>query len=118
MKRLIIHAGTVATVLALLAPAVAMALVPPTIPGGIGGQEITGSGIVNLIQQIVQYVIIVSVVIGVGYFVYGGIRYAMGNDAEGKKILKNAAIGILAILAVGLVVQTIAGFVNRGGQLG
>jgi hypothetical protein len=118
MKRLMKNVVVSMALAAALLPVAALAITQPTVPPGVGGEEITGSRVIQIIEDVVQIVIILSVTIAIGFFIYGGIRYAMGNADEGKTILKNAAIGLLAILAVGLVVSTIAGFVQRGGQLG
>lgn len=116
MKNFLKYATTATVILAVAAPALA-GLVLPTPPPTGSGQSLTGSGIVNIITTIVNYVITVAVVIAVGMFVYGGIKYAMG-DAKATGILKNAAIGLLAILGVGLLINTIAGLINRGLQVG
>jgi len=109
---------TGATLAAVLVPAVALAQIfQPVNPFG-GGPVLTGSSILVIIRQVVNWVMTVAVILGVAYFVYGGIRYAMNQPDEGKTVMKNAAIGIAAILAVGLIVNSIAALVERGGQIG
>lgn len=103
--------------LVLATPAYAQ-LKLPTPPPTNTSSSLTGSGIVNIITQGVNYLITVSVVLAVAAFIYGGIVYAVQDPKKGKDILKNAAIGLLAILGVGLVINTIAGLVSRGLNLG
>ncbi len=103
--------------LAIAAPALA-AIVLPTAPTG-GGTALTGSGIVNTITQIFNYLVTISTIIAIGMFIWGGIQYAvMSKTDAGKTTMKNAAIGIAAILGVGLVVNTIARLVNSGLNIG
>lgn len=118
MSKLMKYAVVAATLGAVLAPSFALAVVQPTVPPGVGGQALTGSSVVRIINDIVNILLGVSVVIAVGFFVYGGVRYAVGQPEVGKKTMFNAAIGIAAILGVGLVVNTIAGLINRGLNLG
>ena len=110
---------TIAVVVTVCMPSVALALTNPTVPSGIGGSALTGSGIVRIINDVVNTLITVAVVIGIGYFVFGAIQYfALGDNKKGKETMKNAAIGIGLILAIGLIVQTIAAWINRGLNLG
>ena len=110
--------GTGAALAVALLPAVAFAQIfNPVNPFG-GGPVLTGSSVLVVVRQVVNWIMTVSVLFGVVYFVYGGIRYAMNQPEDGGKIMKNAAIGIAAVLAVGLIVNSIAALVERGGQLG
>jgi magnesium-transporting ATPase (P-type) len=81
----------------------------------VGGAPVTLSEIQDRIQQIAQFLIIVSMVIAVIFIVYGGIRYitSSGDPADAKKIIWNGIIGAAIILAVGVILQTVAGLVTR-----
>lgn len=114
MQGIIKYVGIITTA---LTPSVALALTTPGVPGGITGGALTGSGVVSIINNAVNLLLGVSTVIAIGYFVYGAVRYAMGNKDAGG-IMQNAAIGLAFILGVGLIVNTIAGFINRGLNLG
>ncbi len=116
MKHILIYSTVIMLGLALASPALA-AIVLPTVPG-TGGQALTGSGVVNVITQVFNWLVTISTIVAIGFFIYGGIRYAMGGAEAGKDILKNSAIGLAFILGVGLVVNTIAGLINRGLNLG
>ena len=119
MKRITTYLMIMTVVAAVCMPSVALALTNPTVPSGIGGSALTGSGAVRIINDIVNTLITVAVVIGIGYFVFGAIQYfVLENNVKGKATMKNAAIGIGLILAIGLIVQTIAAWINRGLNLG
>lgn len=95
-----------------------LALTAPTLPIG-SNQVLTGSSIVTLIQQLVQILLTVSIVIGVGYFIWGAIQYiGLGDEEEGKKKMKNSVIGIALIMALGLILNSVAAWIGRGLQLG
>ena len=90
----------------------------PGAPLPVSGQAVTLSEIQARIQQIVQFLIVISMVIAVGFIVYGGIRYMMsgGNETktkEAKKIVINGIFGAVIVLAVGVILQTVAGLVTR-----
>lgn len=87
------------------------ALVPAGLP--VGGQPVTLSVAQDLIQRVAQFLIVISMVIAVIMIVYGGIRWMMASDpAEAKKIVINGIIGAAIVLAVGVILQTVAGIVN------
>jgi hypothetical protein len=95
-----------------------LALTAPTAPIG-SNQVLTGTSIVNLIQSLVQILLTVSIVLGVGFFIYGAIQYiGLGAEEDGKKKMKNAVIGIALIMALGLILNSIAACIGRGLQLG
>jgi hypothetical protein len=95
-----------------------LALTAPAVPVG-STQVITGSSIVNLIQSLVQILLTVSIVLGVGAFIYGAIQYiGLGDEAKGKALMKNSIIGIGLIMALGLILNSLAAWIGRGLQLG
>jgi len=118
MKQILKYSSAIALSFVSAAPALAAGLILPTPPPGGSAQGLTGSGVVNIITTAVNYLITISVVLAVAAFIYGGVLYATGNAEKGKEFLKNAAIGLLAILGVGLLINTIAGLVSRGLNLG
>lgn len=118
MQKKLITYATIATMLAVvLAPSLALAIVQPTVPIGNPGQAVTAGSFERLINSIVQFMITISIVIAVGYIVWGGIQYIRGDAAGGMGTLKNGVIGVAIILGVGLILQTVARFVNTGGQI-
>lgn len=117
MKKFLTYSAVVMLSLAIVTPALGATLILPTPPTG-GGQGVTGSSLVDNITKVVNYFIIIATIVAVAYFIYGGLRYAMGGPEKGKDILYNAAIGIAAILAVGLIVNTISAIIGRGLDIG
>jgi hypothetical protein len=103
--------------LVAVSPALAVGLVLPT-PPTTGGPVLTGSGIMDSITTVVNYFIVLATIAAVAYFIWGGVQTAMNGWDKGKEIMKNAAIGLLAILGVGLVVNTISAFIGRGLNVG
>lgn len=116
MKQFLKYSTVVMLGLAIAGPALA-AIVLPTPPTTGTGGVITGSSIMSTITQIFNYLVALSTVIAIAYFIVGGIQYAMGKP-DAKKTMLNAAIGLAAILGVGLVVNSIAALVNRGLNIG
>jgi protein-S-isoprenylcysteine O-methyltransferase Ste14 len=105
----IVRIGTAA---ALLFPVAALALsglTGPTPP--ITGGAVTKTSLQNLIESIVQFLITISVVVAVGYIIWGGLQFVRGKPDEGKETLKNGIYGVAIILGVGLILSTISRFV-------
>ncbi len=89
-----------------------IALVPAGLP--VTGSPITLSEIQDRIQTVAQFLIVVSMVVAVIMIVWGGIRYMVNSDPkEAKKIIQNGLIGAAIVLAVGVLLQTVAGLVTR-----
>lgn len=111
MKKTTLHnIIRIGTAVALLLPVAALALTAPTPP--IGGPAVTGTSLKTLINQIVQFLITISVVVAVGFIIWGGLQFVRGKPDEGKETLKNGVIGVAIILGVGLILSTVARFVS------
>ena len=99
-----------------LMPALALAQLPtPTSP--YAGAPFTLLDIQGIIETVARFLILVSVVIAVIFIVWGGISYmSAGDDASragsAKSRIVNGIIGALVVLAVGLILQTLATVVN------
>jgi hypothetical protein len=99
-----------------LMPALVLAQLPtPTSP--YAGAPITLSDVQGLIETIARFMILISVIIAVIFIVWGGMMYMMaGDDAAksgaAKSRIVNGIIGALVVLAVGLILQTLASIVN------
>ena len=107
----------IATAMALaLMPALALAQLPtPTSP--YAGSPITLSDVQGLIETVARFLILTSVVIAVIFIVWGGISYMSAGDdsarsGAAKSRIVNGIIGALVVLAVGLILQTLASIVN------
>ena len=82
------------------------------------GNPITLPEVDNIIGQIAQFLIVVSVLIAVIMIVWSGITYMSAGAnptkvAEAQTRLRNAVIGAAVVLGVGVIIQTIAGIVTR-----
>jgi len=102
----------------------AMALMPilvlaqlPTPTSPYAGQPVTLQDARDIIETVARFLILISVVIAVIFIVWGGVMYMMaGDDAAksgaAKSRIVNGIIGALVVLAVGLILQTLASLVN------
>ena len=103
------------TAMALM-PALVLAQLPtPTSP--YAGAPVTLSDVQGLIETVARFLILISVVVAVIFIVWGGMMYMMaGDDAAksgaAKSRIVNGIIGALVVLAVGLILQTLASLVN------
>ena len=100
----------------ILMPLFALALPIPTNP--VGGAGLTLSEIEQRITDIAQFLIVISVIVAVIFIIWGGIKYVMAGDdvtkaGNAKTTILNGVIGALVILAVGIIMQTLANVVAR-----
>ncbi len=114
MKKFI-YIGMMLAVL-LMPVLVLAALNAPVSP--VGGNAVTLSEIEARIRQIAQFIIVVSVILAVIYIIWGGIAYmtAGGNDdktSAAKSRILNGIIGAAVVLAVGVILQTLAALITR-----
>jgi len=108
------YIGMIVVAMALPVFALALGTPSPNIPGN----PFTLVEIENIIKTIANFLIIVSVIIAVIMIIWGGILYmwARGDDERVKtarKTIFNGIIGAAVVLAVGVILQTIAGLVTR-----
>ena len=105
------------TVTALLMPVLVLAALPtPTPP--LTGSPVTLSEIETRITQVAQFLIIVGVILAVIFIIWGGIAYMFAGGAEekttaAKSRIMNGIIGAGVVLAVGVILQTLAGLIAR-----
>lgn len=100
----------------LLLPVVVLAQLPvptvPTVPGT------TLAEVENLIRRVAQFFMVIGVVLALIYIIYGGIVWMnAGSDdtkvKNAKTRMRQGAYGAFVVLAVGLILQTLAGVVTR-----
>lgn len=103
----------------LLGPAFAyaQALQNPVPP--VSGQIFNLARIVLIIQQVANFLIAVALIIAVIFILWGGIMYmSAGADeakaTEAKARIKNGIIGAAVVLAVGLIMSTLASIIATG----
>ena len=100
-----------------LLPLMVLALTSPTPP--ITGTTVRLTTIRTLITDIAQFLLVVALVIAVIFIVWGGIRWITAGGSEdavkkAKATIINGIIGAAIVLAVGLILQTLAGIIARG----
>ena len=101
----------------LLMPVLVMAALPnPTPP--VSGGAITLAEIQDRIEQIAKFLIVVGVVLAVIFIIWGGIAYMFAGGDEtkagtAKTRILNGIIGAAVVLAVGVILQTVAGLIAR-----
>jgi len=90
-----------------------LAVLPnPGLP--VSGAPVTLSEVQDRIQQIAQFLIIISMVIAVAMIVWGAVRYMVTQDAAGaRKVIFAGIIGAAVVLGVGVILQTTAGLITR-----
>ncbi len=105
------------TVMVLLMPVLVFAaLTNPSPP--LTGSAITLAEIQDRIEQIARFLIIIGVILAVIFIIWGGIAYMFaGGDetksAAAKSRIMNGVIGAAVVLAVGVILQTVAGLIAR-----
>ena len=70
------------------------------------------------IEQVARFLIIAGVILAVIFIIWGGIAYMFAGGDEtksgaAKERIKNGIIGAAVVLAVGVILQTVAGLVAR-----
>ncbi|OGN01495.1 MAG: hypothetical protein A3B91_05205 [Candidatus Yanofskybacteria bacterium RIFCSPHIGHO2_02_FULL_41_29] len=105
----------IATAMALMPFLVLAQLPTPTSP--YAGAPVTLDDIRDLIETVARFLILISVVVAVIFIVWGGMMYMMAGDdvakaGAAKSRIVNGIIGALVVLAVGLILQTLATVVN------
>ena len=102
----------------LLMPVLVFAALQNPVPPLTGNTAVTLTEIQYRITQIAQFLIIVGVILAIIFIIWGGITYMFaGGDAEkatvAKDRIKNGIIGAGVVLAVGVILQTLAGLIAR-----
>src|SRR3989344_5000958 len=105
------------TALVLLMPVLVLAALPnPDVP--LQGGAITLAAIEARITQIARFLIVIGVVLAVIFIIWGGIAYMFAGGDEtkattAKSRIFNGIIGAAVVLAVGVILQTVAGLIAR-----
>lgn len=109
------YAVTLAIAVLVLLPLVVLAQFPTTIPT-VPGTSLTE--VETLINRVARFFIAIGVILAVIFLVYGGILWMSAGSDEtkiknAKTRMKQGAWGAFIVLAVGLILQTLAGVVAR-----
>lgn len=105
-----------AVALLVLMPVFVLAQLPTVSPPVVPGTTLTE--VENIIRRIAQFVLVIGVIAALIYIVLGGIEWmrAGGDDAKiktAKTRIWSGVWGALVVIAVGLILQTLAGVVTR-----
>lgn len=109
-----VYVGMMAMALAM--PVLVLALTTPTPP--LGGTAVNLTEIEQRIRQVAQFVIVVSVILAVIFIIWGGVAYMTAGGDETKATaaktrIWNGVIGAAVVLAVGVILQTLAALITR-----
>lgn len=90
--------------------------------GGLPGTPVTVDSLSLFVYDAIDLFMMLAAVITVGVFIWGAIQVIVsGGDAgkagDGKKTMWYAVVGMIIILAVGIIINTI-GSVARTGEFG
>ena len=111
----ILKTGAVLALFALPMMVMAAVSLPVTVPEGTG---LTMDKIAEVINTVANWLMIIGVVIAVIYIVWGGIKY-MTDPGDKDTIgsawakIKGGVIGLIIILAVGVIIRTATYLVTR-----
>ncbi|GEM_PF-1961948 len=98
-------------VMMLLMPVLVMAQISdPIVPPS--GPTLTLDRIETLMRRIGTWLIMIAIVIAVIMIVIGGIRYMAGQEGA-KDMIWNGIIGAAVVLAVGLILRTLASVITQ-----
>ncbi len=82
-------------------------IVPPS------GPALTLNRIETLLRTIGTWLIMIAIVIAVIFIVWGGISYMVTGSDDAKKRIFNGIIGAAIVLAVGLILRTLASVITQ-----
>ncbi|MBP6885795.1 MAG: hypothetical protein KBC02_00935 [Candidatus Pacebacteria bacterium] len=82
------------------------------------GEALTLEKVVGLITDSINLLIGLAVTVTIGILIYGGFQMAYSRGVQkdfdvGKETIKNASIGLLVILGVGIIIATISSFAQN-----
>lgn len=117
-KKIWIAAGLVLLISVFLLPDLVSAQTLPTPRPPVSGGGVTLSEVQAIIEKIARFLIVVAVIIAVIAIIWGGIIWiTSGGNEDRQKSAKawvwNGVVGALIVLAVGVILQTLAGLVAR-----
>ena len=94
------------------------------LPSNVGGKGYSIDQIVDIVNTIGYYLILLGVALGAVFIVWGGIQYMLagGDDEKAKKArthIYNGIIGVAVVVGVGLIIKTLISLLtpSQGGIL-
>lgn len=105
-----------AVALFVVLPVVVLAQLPTATIPTVSGLTLTE--LEQRIRQVVQFLMVIGVILAVGFIIWGGITrmYSQGEEKAVKAAndrIRSGVIGALVVIAVGLILQTLAAIVAR-----
>ena len=99
----------------ILMPFVVFAQIPVDLPRPVAG-GLTLRIIEDVIIKIGNWLVLIAMIVAVIVIVWGGLQYMLSSDKTdaAKSRIYNGIIGAAVVLAVGLILRTIAALLNRG----
>lgn len=102
---------------AMAMPIIAGAQLPVPQPQ-VSGNALDLTEIENIIRKIAQFLIAIAIIVAVIAIIWGGIVYMTAGGSEeraksGKSFMIKGIIGALIVMAIGVILQTLASIVAR-----
>lgn len=100
----------------VLMPVLVLAQLPTVSPPIVAGTTL--AEVENLLRRVAQFIIVLGVIAALIFIILGGVKWMRaGGDAikitEAKTQIWSGVWGALVVIAVGLILQTLAGVVTR-----
>ena len=112
MKKLAKVLYIFSAVLMLLMPVLVFAQIgDPIVPPS--GPTLTLARIEELMRRVGTWLIMIAIIIAVIMIVWGGISYMVTGSDDAKKRIFNGIIGAAVVLAVGLILRTLASVLTQ-----
>src|SRR3989344_4558075 len=105
------YAAVSAIAMLVLLPVFVLAQLPTVSPPTVPGTTLTE--VENIVRRVAQFILIIGVIAALIYIVLGGIAWMRAGDDETKTKIWSGVWGALVVIAVGLILQTLAGVVTR-----
>ncbi|OHB16957.1 MAG: hypothetical protein A2913_00820 [Parcubacteria group bacterium RIFCSPLOWO2_01_FULL_40_65] len=110
------YAAVSAIAMLVLLPVFVLAQLPTVSPPTVPGTTLTE--VENIVRRVAQFILIIGVIAALIYIVLGGIAWMRAGDdqtkiGEAKTKIWSGVWGALVVIAVGLILQTLAGVVTR-----
>ena len=105
-----------AVAMLVLMPVFVLAQLPTVNPPVVPGTTLTE--VENILRRVAQFILVLGVILALIYIVLGGVKWmrAGGDETkikEAKTQIWSGVWGALVVIAVGLILQTLAGVVTR-----
>ena len=116
MNKIAKFASISAIAMLVLMPVFVLAQLPTVSPHIVPGTDL--AEIENILRRVAQFIIVFGIIVAVIFIILGGVKWMRaGGDqikiSEAKTQIWSGVWGSLVVLAVGLILQTLARVVTR-----